>query len=221
VKFLLSLLLFAVAAGAQTAPPASRKPATPTGAGSSAPANPATSLVAPDEGTLEGRLYTSDYFGFRYSVPEEFEVSDDPAEGEEDASHRSFVLLAAHGAGERQGDVLLVLADQAAASGATQPDTYLAKVTTDLLKRQGFAPQGAVRPLTLAGRGFARADFTREAAAQTVLVTMLRGYAVNFVLMAPSREAVDRMLASLDTLKFTPRRSVPKPPAGAPSVPSH
>ena len=95
----------------------------------------------------------------------------------------------------------------------------MTKVTTDLLKRQGFAPQGQVRQFLLDGHGFARADFTRASDAQTVLVTMLRGYALSFVLMGPTRGDVDRMVASLDSLKFTARPAAPKSPARSTAAP--
>jgi hypothetical protein len=220
VKFLSVFLLLAMAAGAQTAPPAPSKPAAPA---RQAPSGTKSAIpVAPDEGTINGRIYTSDYFGFNYTLPDDYEVESDPTNGEEDASHRSFVLLAAQGSGQQQGNVLVIMVDQAAAAGVTEAATYLTKVSTELLKRQGFTPQNPVRQLTLAERKFARADFTRANTAQTVLVTMLRGYAVNFVLMGPSREDVDRLIASLDSLRFAAStRAVTKPPAASPAAPTH
>ena len=207
MKLILALLLVcALAAFGQQPAPA-------------APAAPKPPAVEPDDGTIEGRLYTSQYFGFRYRVPEGFAVIEDPAEGEEDASHRSFVLLSAYGDGQRRGSAIAIIADQLGQAGAADASTYLAKVTLPVMKRKGFAAENAVRRLTLAGHSFAALDFTRGEAAQTVVVTVLRGYALNFVVMAPTRTAAEQLAASLTSIEF-PVAAKPRPaPAPAPAKP--
>jgi hypothetical protein len=160
--------------------------------------------VAPDEGSVDEHTYTSDYFGFRYTFPEGMGVNEDFMEGKQDASGRSYVLLAATLREEASNRTVMIMADQAAAAGATDAASYLGKVASDVLKKQGFQQQGQVQSATIAGRAFARVDFSRPKIAETVLVTMLRGYAVNFVLMAPSREEVEELIGTLDTLEFPP-----------------
>lgn len=217
-RFFLILLLLAIPAlGQGSAPSSAPKPSPQTSAAAKAAVS-----TAPDEGTINGRLYTSDYFGFRLTLPEEFLASEDPADGEEDASHRSFVLLSAYGSGEQRGNVMVVLADQAALAGVADASAYLTKVAVELMRRKGFERQNVVRRVAVGGHSFAVADFSRGDTAQMVYVTMLRGYALNFILMGRTRADVEQMAGSLASLQFTPApRPVPVvPPSPTPS-PSH
>jgi hypothetical protein len=193
--------LLSVAAFAQSTP---RKSPNSTGRRPAAtrPAAPATEAVRPDDGSVNENTYISDYFGFRYTFPEGFGVDEDFLQGKEDQSKRSFLLLAAIDRQEASNQTIVILADNAAAAGATESTDYLDKVAGQLLKRQGFQTEGASRTLSIGGHPFARADFQKQKMAQTVLVTMLRGYAVNFMLAAPSREEVEELVASLQTLQF-------------------
>jgi hypothetical protein len=206
VKFL-ALLLLAAAAFAQSAAPVSPRSAPRR----SAPARQtaAAPAVSPDDGSLSERTYTSDYFGFRYTLPDGMDVDDDFMEGRQDQSGRSFVLLAATEHEEATNRTVVIVADNAGAAGATEPGAYLDKVAGEALKRQGFQPSGPASVVTIAGRSFARADFTKEKVAETLLVTILRGYAVNFVLTAPSTEEVEELAKSLQTVEF------PQPKASA------
>jgi hypothetical protein len=209
------LLLALTAFGQSSASPSSSsaaKPRRPEKPGQVAP-----NVIEPDDGTINDRLYSSDYFRFRFTVPEGFVADEYPAGDQEDASHRSFVLLVIYGEGERRGSVLSILADQAAPTGATTASAYLTKVTTTLMKQEGFTWQPPVRSLTLGGRSFAAADFTQDETAQTVLVTMLRGYAVSFVLMGPARADVERLAAALNTLEFVAAEKPRTAPAAAPA----
>jgi len=214
-RLFLALLLLANSAYGQSSSPSAPppKPAFPPAPSAAKPA----ASVAPDEGTINGRLYTSDYFGFRYTLPEDFVADEDPADGEEDASHRSFVLLSAYGSGERRGSVMVILADQAVPTGTAEASAYLTKVAIEVMKRKGFLRQDPVRRVTLGGRSFAAADFARGENAQSVYVTMQRGYALNFVLMGRTRAEVEKMAASLASLQFTPAVKPRTAPASPPS----
>ena len=69
------------------------------------------------------------------------------------------------------------------------------------------------------GRSLAAGEFTRGEAAQTIAVTVVRGYALNFVLMAPTRTAAEQMASSLGSIEF-PAAAKPRPaPAPAPAKP--
>lgn len=162
----------------------------------------AAPAVSPDEGSVDEHTYTSDYFGFRYIFPEGMGVDEDFTEGRQDLSRRSFLLLEATLREETGNSTVMIMADEATAAGATDPGSYLTKVTAELLKKQGFQQEGTTRSVTISGHSFARADFRKSNLAEIVLTTMLRGYAVNFVLMAPSREEVEELAGTLDTLEF-------------------
>jgi hypothetical protein len=207
VKYFLILLL-SVAAFAQSTPHKSANSTRRPAATRSTP--PAAVTVDPDDGSVNENTYTSDYFGFRYTFPEGFGVDEDFMQGKEDQSKRSFLLLAAMDREEASNRTIVILADNAAAVEATDATAYLDKVAGQLLKRQGFQPEGANRTLTIGGHPFARADFQKQKMAETVLVTMLRGYAVNFVLAAPSREEVEELVASLQTLEFPTVKTQPE-----------
>lgn len=102
---LLALLLSAAATGAQTAPPKeTKKDATPT------PPKPEIAIIAPPVtpatmGKLEGGVYTNDFFGISFRVPDGWVVHDEAARGaimqvgkelvEEGASDRKKQLLEA------------------------------------------------------------------------------------------------------------------------------
>ena len=210
-RLLVFLLLCALSVFGQSSAPSTSKPAAPK----AAPKSAQPAAVEPDDGTLNGQVYASEYFGFRYTVPEGFAVVEDPSEGEEDASKRSFVLLSAFGDKRQRGSAVTILADQSAPTGAADAYAYLTKVTLPVMKGKGFNPENAVRRVTLAGHSFAVVDFLRGDGAQSVYVTLLRGYALSFVLMAPTRADLEQLAASLSALQFPP---APKPRT-APAAP--
>jgi hypothetical protein len=220
---LVALLLFSLAVFAQAppqfpsgAPPARARQKSAGALSPSAPHPPA----ALDEGTVSDHIYTSDYFRFRYRFPEEMDVKEDLMAGPQDESRRSFVLFAARGStGGAGSTTLLIFADRAGLTPTREPIAYVAKVTAEMMQRQGFSLQAPIKSLTVGGQVFARADFAKQERAQTVLVTMRRGYAINFVLMAPSRAQANELVASLRTLEFLPLTAPPSgtaKPFGAP-----
>ncbi|MFB3814642.1 MAG: hypothetical protein ACE14L_11070 [Terriglobales bacterium] len=193
------LLLSAAAALAQTSsskPAAKPAPAKPQ---SAAPQSP-----APDDGTLDGALYTSDYFGFSYTIPEFLEVNEDFMQGQEDASRRSFVLLALEGAAAQAGyqDVLVLSADRNVYPNVKTAADYLAKTTREHFQPRGFEVIAPARNITLGGRTFSRIDYRKGEIYQTVIAGLMRGYIVMFTLAAPSSDELERMVGSLNTLKF-------------------
>jgi hypothetical protein len=197
---LLAFVLLSLAAFAQSTHPKSASPKSPP---SQSGSRSDTTAVLPDDGSVNENTYTSDYFGFRFTFPEGMGVDQDFTEGREDESHRSFLLLAATAHEEASNKTIVVMADSASAAGAADASSYLNNVAAVILKRQGFEPLGTARNVTYGGHAFARADFTRQSVNEAVLVTMLRGYAVNFLLIASSPQELNQLAASLETLEFT------------------
>ncbi len=213
VKFLVACLLLSVIALAQTAPkatPPATKSAPQSGQTKGAPGKV---TPAPDDGSINGDTYTSDYFGFRYTFPAGMETNEEFMQEHQDAEHRAFVLLALQRPDAQPGyqDMLVIMADRNTSPAMKTAAEYLQQTASTHFQTHGFEVLHAVQAVTIAGRPFARVDYHKGDVNQTVLATMWRGYALVFNIAAPTTEAVDKLVASLDTLKFP----VPQKPAAA------
>jgi hypothetical protein len=180
-----------------TAQPSTQKPV---------PAKPP--MVSPDEGSVKGNRYTSDYFAFSYSFPERFEVMEDLMQGEQDITKQAFVLLAAYGAAEqdtaKQGIVILADRFQASPPNSNWASGYFDTLAQPL-QAHGSERVGTVREYSFAGRKFFREDFHRtgpDAGYHTILLTQCRGYVVGFQFVAPTEMEIDQLIMTLNTLKF-------------------
>ncbi|MFB3917163.1 MAG: hypothetical protein ACE14M_10565 [Terriglobales bacterium] len=185
---------------------------------------PAPRTVEPDDGMLTGSVYRSDYFHFTYTIPADLQVLPDFLAPEEDAEHRSFVLLAAYAKPQNENanenaarPGLVIMADRAR-DYAPLPDgkAYLDKVTLPLVTRQGYELLHGAREHIIAGEKFYRADFSKNGVHQSFVVTVLRRYAVGFNLVGASAAEIERLFESLQSLKFSappaaPKRAAPKP----------
>jgi hypothetical protein len=202
----IALFLGAVALGQgpQRAPSKQSVPPrkTPAGTPKAAP------VLDPDEGSVSNDTYTNRFFGFEYTFPDHLDVQDqaDFMGGQLDQSSRSFVLLAAFGpAPDGSGaEGVVLLADNAAGyPGLADAAAYLDKVTRPAAEKQRFELVTPARPVDLAGQKFFRIDFRRDEVLQSSIFTLRRGYALGFTLVAHSPEQLQRLLDSLQTLKFT------------------
>jgi hypothetical protein len=210
------VLVLAVLASSSFAPAQSLSPlqnTTPPKA-STPPAR--TTQVAPDEGTVNGNTYTSDYFHFAYTIPDDLAVEEDFMQGQEDVSKRSFVLLAAYGPSEKEGFRRgVVVAADALDTPATTASEYLRNLTAAQFESKGFEASHPPREYTIAGHRFSRADYRKNDIYQSAVVAVWRGYAVVFNLVAPSAEEIDGLFASVEGVKLvtTAPATPPKPPA--------
>jgi hypothetical protein len=79
-----------------------------------------------------------------------------------------------------------------------------------VLVSQGAEPRAGLRELSYGGRKFFRADFERSGPGfQSLLLTRSNGFALVFDFVGGSEERVDKLAATLDSLKF----KTPKPAA--------
>lgn len=164
--------------------------------------------ILPDEGTVIGNRYTSKYFGFTYTFPEQLKIMEDLMQGEEDASQQAFVLLAAYGATEdgktKQGIVVMADRRQENPAGANWAPKYF-DILAQALQAHDAQRVGAVQEYSFAEKKFYRGDFHRtgpDEGYQTILLTLRRGYVLGFQFVAPSEKDIDRLITSLNTLKF-------------------
>jgi hypothetical protein len=225
VRLLCIFALVISLAIAQTHAPAPKSAPAKRPAGSSQPSSPPSRKSPapdPDEGSVDGNVYTSDFFRFQYTLPEGFNVDEDFLADLQDESNSTFVLMAAQGplSGEDRRDMVVIMADRE----ATTAEAYVQKVTRDYAQKQQFEVVKPAYPVTVAGKPFYRADFRKEGTYQTAVFTVLKGYAVGFSIAAPSEETMNPLVESLNSVKFlgaaTPKQSPgTKPPAGEPSTP--
>jgi hypothetical protein len=199
----------APAAGAPPVPksaPAKRPPAS----SAQPPASAKRGAPDPDEGSVDGNVYTSDFFRFQYTLPEDFSVDEDFLADLQDQSNSTFVLLAAQGplSGEDRRDMVVIMADHE----ATTAEAYVQKVTRDYAQKQQFEVLKPAYPFTIAGKPFFRADFRKEGTYQTAVFTVLKGYAVGFSIAAPSEDTMNALLESLNSVKFLGANATPKTP---------
>ena len=128
-------------------------------------------------------------------------------QGEEDASQQAFVLLAAYGATEdgktKQGIVVMADRRQENPAGANWAPKYF-DILAQALQAHDAQRVGAVQEYSFAEKKFYRGDFHRtgpDEGYQTILL-LRRGYVLGFQFVAPSEKDIDRLITSLNTLKF-------------------
>jgi len=184
----------------------------------SAPALAPQSAVEPDEGSLDGNTYTSDFFRFSYNFPSGFEVDDDFLQGREDESRSTFVLLAAYGPfnESNQRPVVVLMADK----NATTLEGYLAKLTREVAQKQGFEVLRTPYPVMIGGRKFLRADFRKQQVLQSALFTLEGQYLLGFNLAAPSASEMEKLNLSLNSVTFTATAPRPRMPQARPASPA-
>jgi hypothetical protein len=204
VKCVVFVLLLSLTALAQSSPNAAPSAHPPN---HKPPANRAA--VAPDEGTLNGNTYTSDYFGFSYTYPEDAEFNENFMEEHQDAERRAFVLFAVQRPDAQPGylDMLVIMADRNASPAVTTAAEYLRRSASTHFERQGFEVLRPAYAVTIAGRPFVRADYHKTDVYQTVLATLWRGYAIVFNVAGPTSDSVDKLVATLNSLRFTPSKT--------------
>jgi hypothetical protein len=205
VIFCVLSLFVAEPALAQNAPPSSSsKPAPRAEAG-------ARPTLLPDDGSLVGGTYHSDYFEFTYKVPAHLAMDREFMAGEQDLGKRMYVLLAAFGAASatrREGVVLTADRMAAPSSGAAGgPGGYLETVTR-ALEKQGAKRTGDVRKARFGGQQFWRADFVHNGenmGFQSVLVCARQGFTLAFDFVSPEEARTDELVESLQSLHFAGR----------------
>jgi hypothetical protein len=227
VRFLACLLVLCSCALAQAPAGSSSSKPVPS-QGKSASTGAAAKSPAPDDGSHQGNNYTSKYFGFTYTFPEHLVVDPDFTEGKQDESQQTFVLLAAFGSaaepGRREGVVLtadrleaprhvhkLTLPGDPEPAAVNHDDDWVQQyleTAKHVLVAQGATPVVGLRDYSFGKARFFRADFERDGPGfQSLLMTSRNGYALVFDFVGASEERVDKLVQTLDSLKFVNEKS--------------
>jgi hypothetical protein len=187
--------------------------------------------TAPPKSVADEQSYRNATFGFRYKIPfgwvnrtKEMQEQPPQAETQAEASdpntsssnpkapkHKqagsSEVLLAVfERPPEAAGDSVnsaVVIASESAASypGFKTVDDYLEPLT-ELATSKGFKANGEPSGLTIDGREFVRADFTKALTDkltmyQTTLAMLAKGRIVSFTMIAGSEDEIDELIENV------------------------
>lgn len=180
--FLLCLFLFLAATASAQAPKG---------------ANPADGFV------LDG-AYKNNYFGFSYIFPAGFSDRTKEAPPLQGAS-RTLLYLSEPKQATRVARSVAVFADDAAESKAKDGAQYLDWFAAQMGKRADRV--GKVTSFKVGLHTFFRQDFQPKASfpvRQTVIATVMGGYAVSFVLTAADADGTNGLVTGVQAIKFLP-----------------
>jgi len=158
--------------------------------------------------------YTNDALGFSYIYPPQLipntaEVIDKMSPQQKDSAHGMVVFSAfeAPTPGEARESVVITTEDVSIYGANWDKDGCL-RSFTKLVSQRGWTVLQQDIPETFGGHKFLRADFERGKAVvfQSAVCTIWKGKVLRFFLSAGSEENVNRLVRSLDTIRF---QSVP------------
>ncbi len=198
--------------------------------------------VSPDDGHVTNGVYHNNYFGFSVKYPQGWVVHGDATNthlreiGKERATSTGALSAAStevilkntyqllttfqYPLGTPDVDLnpaFMVVAENVShAPGIVTGRDYLLN-TRALMIKTGVVPvQDEPLELTLAGRKFFRQDAIIEmkgvTVRQAILISVNKGFALAFILSGRDAQAIDEMVSSFNTIKF----SVPVPAATQP-----
>ncbi len=175
-----------------------------------------TAALAPrglDDASISDGVYTNNFFGFSYTLPPGFK--DEPASvGAVGADGYMFRLLFARIPQERQS--VTILADASPCPDTPADDACLGNFGA-LHGDNSGVPSRTER--FYAGRKFFVVSRILEGYARSAYVTRWRGYALTFILFAPTEAQLPDLASSLDTLNFFgPDTPLPLPPPSTPNT---
>lgn len=172
----------------------------------------------PDTATVSGRQYRNEFFGFTYTFPEGFTVGTLPPAAMKFFDNQGSFLLLVVGDSEhpsstgKLSSVVKVSAwDEQLLWGAAWREKtggdYLRKLRT--MPTTNLVPLGSVKEKEIAGRTFYEADAKTaphldrlQQGVEANLVTVERGFIVQFDLEAATQEELDKLKRSLESLVF-------------------
>ncbi len=158
--------------------------------------------------------YTNDAIGFSYTYPPQLipntaEITDQMRPQQKDPAHGVVIFSAfeAPTPGEARENVV-VLTEDVSIHGANWDEKNCLHAFTKGVSQRGWTVLRQDIPETFGGHTFLRADFERgkPVVFQSAVCTIWKGKALQFFLSAGSKENINRLFRSLDTIRF---QSVP------------
>jgi hypothetical protein len=199
--------------------------------------------VTPDDGVVKDGVYSNRYFHFSVAYPADWVVHGDATNTQlkEVAKERAtssgalssassevilkntYQLLTAfqYPLGtpgvELNSGFMIVAENVSHAPGIVSGRDYVITTRPLMLKLGAQPVQDEPDALVLSGRKFFRQDYVTEvgglAVRQTTIITIIKGFALGFIMTGKDPQVVNEAAKALDTLKFndSPVASSPKP----------
>lgn len=158
----------------------------------------------PADGFVRDGAYKNNYFGFAYTFPAGFNDRTSAAPPLQGAS-RTLLYVSEPKQATKVARSVAVFADDAAVSRAKDGAQYLDWFAKQMVGRAERV--GKTTSFQAGTHRFFRQDFQPHASfpvRQTVVATVMKGYAVSFVLTAADAEGANGLVAGVRDIKFLP-----------------
>ena len=181
---------------------------------------PATA-TNPDGGQVNKGIYQNTFFGLSYRLPEQLKVNTDEHKSasraaDSDNHHASSFILLNASEDTKEAKVkegVMVIADKADFYGGLRNGNDYLERLTSYYARQGSDVIHSSVECSYAGKQFFRGDYARPGTTKIVymsaLVTVRRGYALSFIFTAGSRERLEELVGTLQSIAFSGSDSAP------------
>lgn len=195
----------------------------------------------PDDGSVKDGVYHNNYFHFSIAYPADWVVHGDATNtrlkefGKERATGPGGLSAAAsevilkntyqllttfqYPLGTPEVEVnsafMIVAENVSHAPGIASGRDYILS-TRPLMLKLGAPPVGEAVEMVLSGRKFFRQDYLAQAGGlsihQATIISIVKGFALGFILSGKDQKVIDEAAKALDSLKFTdpPLKSSPK-----------
>lgn len=179
------------------------------------------SIVEPDTGGISHGIYTNDFFGFSYPLPDGWYANTELRETARLPEGSLLLLVADQHTGRLLRNRLLVIADDESRylryHRAPNVSDYVAKMVHAQIDKEGKALAQNAVAVEMSGKHFFRADYKEPsdiAILYKAFVCMdTKGYFLSWTFVADSQERLDLLVNSLDHISFRqdqqPRHTVP------------
>ena len=178
----------------------------PTGNGTKAPP------LKPDSGTLEKGVYTNAFFGFSYRPGDGWFVNEEALQSDKARGPkppRTYYLLIADRRTNKpiRERILLIADDSSAYQSAMTLEKWVGRMAHALVKGSQTELLRDTYSVEYAGQHFYRVDYKENwsggALYKAFTANEYKGFFLSWTFVANSKERLDKMVQSLDTLAFT------------------
>jgi hypothetical protein len=158
----------------------------------------------PADGFVLNGAYKNNYFGFSYTIPAGFSDRTKDVPALQGAS-RTLLYVSEPKQATTVARSVAVFADDAAESKAKDGAQYLDHFAGQMHGKVDLV--GKMTSFTVGMHTFYRQDFRPHASfpvRQTVVATVMKGYALSFVLTAADVDGTNGLLTGVEAIKFLP-----------------
>jgi TonB family protein len=165
----------------------------------------------PEYGTVVNNIYANEFLGFRFPIPDGWEVNSETvgAEREGEATRTpggglELLIVDQHNARSFRNRIVVTALDASVTTLTTQE--YVAKMVGVLVSRDGRKLVHESTQVELAGKSFIRSDYKQPVPggelAEAFVCTKFSGYFLGWTFVAGSPEELEGLVRSLQQLSF-------------------